>query len=151
MKKLLLLLLLIPNLAMAGDNFILICEGESNNWDKGSKGVFSYPKKIAVQVRKEALIIEEQYWFINEDYKQKNIEVSKSYSKKKDSIFGLYSVKSEVDGFYYWNFRKVNISRITGDISYRFEYNDKYTDGSHEGYSSWSSFKGKCKKSDRAF
>ena len=82
MKKLLLLLLLIPTLIQA-EEFKLLCEGE-RVLTKSNSDVFRIKKSIAVKVRKASIRAEDETYYNGNSARFKG-----SYKKDKDLITNL--------------------------------------------------------------
>ena len=152
MKKLLLFLLLIPNLVMA-EEFILLCKGIQQNLYDNSGNLSSYQNEYSIKVFDDSMrvIASATTWetYVNDRFNINDVEAVKVYEKTKDSIYGMkdityntYNKRNE--------YSKVEINRITGDISYRQERLTKATDENKEKSYSMT-FTGKCKKEERAF
>ena len=152
MKKLLLLLLLIPNLVMA-EEFILICKGVEQNLYDNSDNLSSYQNEYSIKVFDDSMrvITSSNKWdtYVNDRFNINDVEAVKVYEKTKDSIYGMKDITYNTYNKRY-EYSKVEINRITGDISYRQERLTKATDERKEKSYSMT-FTGKCKKEERAF
>jgi hypothetical protein len=149
MKKLLLLLFLIPNLVM-GESFVLVCEG---NWTlkmKGSDNIFRESGKFGVKGFDDSIKVD-GIIFVNDRYKTKEVDVVKTYEKFADTIYALRSIKTERKSYSREEYARVDIDRITGDIDFLASTKQNDNDTPEENFDTWKTFTGSCKKSEKAF
>ena len=137
MKKLLILLLLIPTLSHA-EEFKLLCEGEQL-LTKSNSDVFRIKKSIVVKVRKASIRAEDETY-----YNGKSARFEGSYIKDKDSISAM-TVYTETPS-------KNSCSVVGHDLSINLFDETIYTikretnECKKEGYLTKIEFTGKCKK-----
>ena len=127
MKKLLLLLLLIPSLVMA-ESFYLICDGseETQYFNESTK----LKKSFRAEVSDEYLIFNGTKYF---NKKQNAIPIAE-YTKTQNNI--------NFNSRLYWASSKGSIDRISGQISYELHHFQLETSVF---------FSGICKEGDKAF
>ena len=151
-KKLLLFLLLIPHLVIA-EEFILLCKGIQQNLHDNSGNLSSYQNEYSIKVFDDSMrvITSSNKWetYVNDRFNINNVEAVKVYEKTKDSIYGMRDITYNTYNKRY-EYSKVEINRITGDISYWQERLTKATDENEEKSYSMT-FTGKCKKKERTF
>ena len=137
MKKLLILLLLIPTLIQA-EEFKLVCEGE-RVLTKSDSDVFRIKKSIVVKVRKASIRAEDETY-----YNDKSARFEGSYIKDKDSISAM-TVYTEAPS-------KNSCSVVGHDLSINLIDETVYTtkretnECKKKGYFTNIDFSGKCKK-----
>ena len=137
MKKLLLLLLLIPTLIHA-EEFKLVCEGE-RVLTKSNSDVFRIKKSIVVKVRKASIRAEDETY-----YNGKSARFEGSYIKDKDSISAM-TVYTEAPS-------KSSCSVVGHDLSINLIDETIYitkretNECKKKGYFTNIDFIGKCKK-----
>ena len=151
MKKLLLLLLLIPNLVMA-EELILLCKGIQQYLYDNSGNLSSYQNEYSIKVFDDSMSVirSSNKWetYINDRFNINDVEADMVYEKTKDSIYGMRDITYNL--YKRYEYSKVEINRITGDILYMQESLTKATDEYKEKSYSMT-FTGKCKKKERAF
>ena len=137
MKKLLILLWLIPTLSLA-EEFKLLCEGEQL-LTKSNSDVFRIKKSIVVKVRKASIRAEDETY-----YNGKSARFEGSYTKDKDSISAM-AVYTEAPS-------KNSCSVVGHDLSINLIGETIYTtkretnECKKKGYFTKIDFIGKCKK-----
>ena len=137
MKKLLLLLLLIPTLIHA-EEFKLVCEGE-RVLTKSDSDVFRMKKSIVVKVRKESIRAEDETY-----YNGKSARFEGSYIQDEDSISAM-TVYTEAPS-------KSSCSVVGHDLSINLIDESVYitkretNECKKKGYFTKIDFTGKCKK-----
>lgn len=129
MKKLLLLLFLIPNMVMA-ESFYLICDGEAQLKD-GKKDI-KFKRKIGVEVNDEFIEVEGTI------IKKNDKEQLDSYKKDKNRI-SFFQINPVAAGAV----RNISgdIDRISGHFTYENEF---------KAISYYEFFSGVCKKGKKA-
>ena len=151
-KKLLLFLLLIPHLVIA-EEFILLCKGIQQNLHDNSGNLSSYQNEYSIKVFDDSMriITSSNKWdtYVHDRFNINDVEAVKVYEKTKDSIYGMKDITYSTYNKRY-EYSKVEINRITGDISYWQERLTKATDENEEKSYSMT-FTGKCKKKERTF
>ena len=137
MKKLLILLLLIPTLIQA-EEFKLVCEGE-RVLTKSDSDVFRIKKSIVVKVRKTSIRAEDETY-----YNDKSARFEGRYIKDKDSISAM-TIYTEAPS-------KSSCSVVGHDLSINLIDETIYTtkretnECKKKGYFTNIDFSGKCKK-----
>ena len=137
MKKLLILLLLIPTLSQA-EEFKLVCDGEQL-LTKSDSDVFRIKKSIVVKVRKASIRAEDETY-----YNGKSSRFEGSYIKDEDSISAM-TVYMEAPS-------KSSCSVVGHDLSINLIDGTIYTtkreanECKKKGYLTKIDFTGKCKK-----
>ena len=149
MKKLLLLLFLIPNLVMA-EPFKLVCEGNYTIKPNGSDDILRESGKLYVSVFEDSIKVD-NIIFITDIYKTKEVDVVKSYEVFDGSIRGLSSVKTKGESYFRDEYASVDIDRIIGDISFHSSTKQNNNDTPEINFDTWKTFTGSCKKSEKAF
>ena len=151
MKKIILILLLIPNLVMA-EELILLCKGLQQYLYDNSGNLSSYQNEYSIKVFDDSMsfITSSNKWetYINDRFNINDVEAVMVYEKTKDSIYGMRDITYNL--YKRYEYSKVEINRITGDILYMQESLTKATDEYKEKSYSMT-FAGKCKKKERAF
>jgi hypothetical protein len=137
MKKLLILLLLIPTLIQA-EEFKLVCEGE-RVLTKSDSDVFRIKKSIVVKVRKDSIRAEDETY-----YNGKSARFEGSYIQDEDSISAM-TVYTEAPS-------KSSCSVVGHDLSINLIEETVYitkretNECKKKGYFTKIDFTGKCKK-----
>ena len=137
MKKLLILLLLIPTLIQA-EEFKLVCEGE-RVLTKSDSDVFRIKKSLVVKVRKDSIRAEDETY-----YNGKSARFEGSYIQDEDSISAM-TVYTEAPS-------KSSCSVVGHDLSINLIDETVYITKSEtneckdKGYFTKIDFTGKCKK-----
>jgi len=147
MKKLLLLLFLIPNLAQS-EEFILVCDGMFNSYTEFGD---SYEKKktIVVKVGGERIEVGDRS-YSTKTYSNELMGELKSVYFKDNDLIDVFSVSKEratKDHCAKYDYY-LKINRISGEMSESWRQTDPCMD---KKYFLKTGFEGKCKKQDRAF
>jgi len=143
MKKLLLLLFLIPNLVM-GEELLLICDVDKTSAGKVFSGKdFTQKDTIAIQVRDEYIRVDKEVYFKGSKFNKVGNYIS-YYRLEDDEI----SWGGESDETKQGHIRKTEgyINRLSGEIDFDIlKFNTQY----EVVYGQF--IKGKCAKKERAF
>ena len=141
MKKLLLILLLIPTLIQA-EEFNLVCEGEKLTFD-GYGNENKYPETIGVKVRKESITIDKAR-YSDTKYDDSIGKRETNYLKNNDLITVFSNITDPITkkhcGYITYT---ANIDRITGMIKTEWRQTDECMD---KKYFLHTIYEGKCKK-----
>ena len=140
MKKLLLLLFLLPTLTQA-EEFNLVCEGEEKSLMK--EFTFTEEKTIVVKVRADYVDVDNISYITKKSIKESYYKFN---SIDKDSI--VVSFYGKKTGDCRETESSAHISRITGLIETTTMYWDTCK---VEEFVQRTTFEGQCKKQDRAF
>ena len=132
MKKLLLLLLLAPNL-MQAEELNLVCEGVATNPD------FKTNREFYIKATDETIKMLPYSLFKGRDF---------IYKKDKDFItVNVKEKQEEKDGYCTEYYYSLVIDRMSGRISYEWDNNNPC----ERTYHAYGTFYGTCKKQERAF
>ena len=141
MKKLLLLLLLVPNLIQA-EEFALVCEGEKLSMASGMDG-FKDKETITVKVREESITIDKVY-YSDAKYDDSLVKVETNYINYNDLIQVFSNVTDTPTkkhcGYITYT---ANIDRVSGVIKTEWRKTDECM---NERYYVHVIYEGKCKK-----